>query len=43
MQELLEQRSHWVTQPETPEREQALKTISNSLRELGESELLTTE
>jgi hypothetical protein len=43
MQELLEQRNHWVAQPVTPEREQALKTISNSLRKLGENQLLPTE
>ena len=36
MQELLEQRNHWAAQPVTPEREQALKSISNSLRELGQ-------
>jgi DHA3 family macrolide efflux protein-like MFS transporter len=43
VQELLEQRSQWVAQPVTPEREQALTTISNSLRELGESDQLITE
>jgi MFS-type transporter involved in bile tolerance (Atg22 family) len=43
MQELLEQRNHWVAQPVTPEREQALKTISYSLRKLGENQLLPTE
>jgi hypothetical protein len=43
MQELLEQRTRWVTQPLSPEREQALKTISNSLRQLGESEILRDE
>lgn len=42
-QELLEQRSHWIAQPRTPEREQALKTISNSLSELGEDPLLPSE
>ncbi len=36
MQELLEERKHWVSQPVTPAREQALKAISNSLRELGQ-------
>jgi hypothetical protein len=36
MQELLEERNHWATQPVTPEREQAIKAISNSLRRLGE-------
>jgi DHA3 family macrolide efflux protein-like MFS transporter len=36
MQELLEARNHWVTQPHTPERELALKAISNSLRKLGQ-------
>jgi DHA3 family macrolide efflux protein-like MFS transporter len=36
MQELLEARNHWVTQPNTPERELALKAISNSLRKLGQ-------
>jgi hypothetical protein len=35
MQDLLEARRHWVTQPVTPERELALKAISNSLRQLG--------
>ena len=35
MQELLEERKHWVSQPESPERKQALKAISNSLRNLG--------
>ncbi len=43
MQELLEQRNHWTTRPETPEREQALKTISNSLRSLGEEALKPPE
>jgi hypothetical protein len=36
MQELLEQRNHWAAQPATSEREQALKTISSSLRKLGQ-------
>jgi hypothetical protein len=36
MQELLGARNHWTTQPDTPERELALKAISNSLRKLGE-------
>ena len=36
MQELLEDRKSWVVQPETPERELALKAISNSLRKLGQ-------
>ncbi len=36
MQELLEQRNHWVRQPLTRERQQALKAISNSLRKLGQ-------
>ena len=36
MQELLEARNHWVTQPNSPERKLALKAISNSLRKLGE-------
>jgi len=36
MQELLEDRKSWATQPETPERELALKAISNSLRKLGQ-------
>jgi MFS family permease len=35
MQELLEARNHWKTQPQTPESELALKAISNTLRELG--------
>ncbi len=43
LQELIEQRNQWVTQPQTPERELALKTISNSLRKLGEKPLLPTE
>jgi hypothetical protein len=33
---LLEERNHWATQPVTPERELALKAISNSLRKLGQ-------
>jgi MFS family permease len=36
MQELLAARTHWTIQPDTPEREQALKSISNSLRMLGQ-------
>jgi MFS family permease len=36
MQDLLEDRKIWVAQPETPERELALKAISNSLRKLGQ-------
>ena len=43
MQELLEKRSHWTTQPDTPEREVALKDISNSLRKLGEKALKPPE
>ena len=35
MQELLEARKSWATQPVSPERELALKAISNSLRKLG--------
>ncbi len=40
MQELLEDRKHWITQPAGPEREQALKVIANSLRELGQEQIL---
>jgi DHA3 family macrolide efflux protein-like MFS transporter len=36
VQELLEERKSWATQPNTPERELALKAISNSLRKLGQ-------
>jgi DHA3 family macrolide efflux protein-like MFS transporter len=36
MRELLEDRKSWAVQPETPERELALKAISNSLRKLGQ-------
>jgi hypothetical protein len=36
MQELLEDRKSWAAQPHTPERELALKAISNSLRKLGQ-------
>lgn len=36
MQEILAERAHWAAQPTTPEREQALKSISNSLRQLGQ-------
>jgi DHA3 family macrolide efflux protein-like MFS transporter len=43
MQELLAQRSHWVAQPATPEREAALKLISSSLRELGRGQLDVAE
>ena len=39
MQELLAARIHWATQPETPERELALKAISNSLRKLGQGSI----
>ena len=39
MQELLEARKEWVTQPATPERELALKAIANSLRKLGQDEI----
>ncbi len=35
MQELLEARNHWVTQPASLERELALNAITNSLRKLG--------
>jgi MFS family permease len=38
VQQLLEARQHWITQPETPERELALKSIANSLRKLGQWE-----
>jgi MFS transporter, DHA3 family, macrolide efflux protein len=43
MQELLEARNHWATQPETPERELALKAISNSLRKLGQGTFKLSE
>jgi DHA3 family macrolide efflux protein-like MFS transporter len=36
MQELLEERHHWVSQPVTPERQAALKVISDKLRKLGQ-------
>jgi hypothetical protein len=36
MQELIEERKSWSAQPDTPERELALKAISNSLRKLGQ-------
>jgi len=36
MQELLEDRKSWAALPDTPERELALKAISNSLRKLGQ-------
>ncbi len=36
MQELLEARRHWASQPVTPEREMALKAIANSMRKLGQ-------
>jgi MFS family permease len=39
MQELLAARNHWATQPDTPERELALKAISNSLRKLGQGSI----
>jgi DHA3 family macrolide efflux protein-like MFS transporter len=35
LQELLEERQHWASQPITPERQAALKVISNRLRKLG--------
>jgi DHA3 family macrolide efflux protein-like MFS transporter len=40
LQKLLEARQHWVAQPITPERELALKAIANSLRKLGNQEVL---
>ncbi len=43
MQELLEERNHWAAQPETAERELALKAISNSLRKLGTGPLKPLE
>jgi hypothetical protein len=43
MQELLEARNHWTTQPDTPERELALKDISDSLRILNEGALTPPE
>jgi DHA3 family macrolide efflux protein-like MFS transporter len=43
MQELLAQRSHWVAQPVTPERDAALKSISTSLRKLGRGQFDATE
>ena len=39
MQDLLEERRSWAAQPDTPERELALKAISNSLRKLGQGSL----
>ncbi len=40
MQDLLKRREALVTQPATPERELALKEISNSLRKLGQGKVL---
>jgi hypothetical protein len=37
MQELIEERKSWAAHPDTPERELALKAISNSLRKLGQN------
>jgi len=42
MQELLEARNHWTTQPDSAERELALKAISNSLRKLGQGQFKPT-
>jgi hypothetical protein len=39
MQELIEARKSLVAQPLTPERQRALKAISNSLRQLGQAEI----
>jgi MFS family permease len=36
LQQLLEERNHWVLQPASPERELALKAIASSLRQLGQ-------
>ncbi len=41
IQELLGAHQHWSAQPETAEREQALKSISDSLRELGQDGVLS--
>jgi hypothetical protein len=35
LQELLEARQRWITQPPSPDREQALKEITAELRGLG--------
>jgi MFS family permease len=43
MQELLEDRKSWVSQPASPERELALKAISNSLRKLGQGASIPPE
>jgi len=43
MQELLEDRKHWITQPAGPERELALKAIANSLRELGQGQMIASK
>ena len=43
MQKLLERRKEWITQPDTPERKEALKDISSSLRRLGSGQLEATE
>jgi len=37
MQELIAERQSWSAQPDTPERELALKAITNSLRKLGQT------
>ena len=42
LQELMEARKHWITQPATPERELALRAIANSLRKLGQEDLAST-
>jgi Major Facilitator Superfamily len=36
MQELLAARNHWAAEPESPEKELALRAIGNSLRKLGQ-------
>ncbi len=41
IQELLIAQQHWVAQPDTAERQLALKSISNSLRELGQDGILS--
>ncbi len=43
LQELIEARKHWVTQPVSAERELALKAITNSLHKLGQDEAIAPE
>ncbi|HEX9090562.1 MAG TPA: MFS transporter [Anaerolineales bacterium] len=39
VQDLIEERKNWINQPDSPQREQALEAIENSIRKLGPADM----